>query len=165
MQALDRIPPLHPDMTEAWPHNSDGTPAEVVGVNPFNGRPIGLLRRDRSRSVEDKDPATGEPRMRRHQNTGEPMYQLRKRQNYVEEFYFFLESPGNGNVMIVKCPSPDELRKEYAEYQRKQQAKNLVPEIAEALIGMGITTGAVWLRFTAIGRDLDVVDLACTAFL
>ncbi len=28
-----------------------------------------------------------------------------------------------------------------------------------------ITTGAVWIRFTVQARDLDVVELACTAFV
>lgn len=127
---LKKIEPLHAQLIP--PQG-----AEPAGVTDDGKHQLYKLKRKMARGVPRMDPATGERMWRKHGVTGEPLYPLSRPEIYEEELLFYLESDGQGNVVMVdySFPTPEEL----AERERRKQVDRMVPALAEALVDEGVT--------------------------
>jgi len=105
------------------------------GVTP-SGRQLYRLATPRSRAVPDIDPVTGQQRWRKNQMTGEPLYALNRPQSYEQVRIFYLESQGNGNVVLIPWAPPS--AEELARAQKAQRVAEMQEKLAEALVDSGM---------------------------
>lgn len=126
---LQKIKPLHPQMVP--PQG-----AEAIGVTP-DGRQLYKLVTARSRSVLDIDEKTGEQKYRKNQQTGEPLYRMRKPEFYEKTEIFYQESEGNGNVRKIPYTPPTEA--ELAAAERTRKIAEMRDGLAEAFVDRGLT--------------------------
>ena len=134
---MQKIKPLHPQLVP--PEGS-----EPHGVTP-DGRQVYKLVTARSRSVLDKDDE-GNQKYRKNQQTGEPMYRMRKPQFYEKTEIFTLESGGNGNVMKMKYAPPTDAELAAAERERKIVAMR--DGLAEAFVDQGLSPAEAVAKLT-----------------
>lgn len=139
---LKRVEPLHAPITP--PQG-----AVAAGVTP-DGRQLYSMTRQRSRSVPRLDPVTKQEMWRKHQTTGEPMYQLRRPELYPEELLFTIESEGNGNNRMVPFQWPTE--EEKAEQRRKDAIEQMQGGLAAALVDRGFTPEKLIAAIAALDR-------------
>ena len=133
---LAQIKPIHPELIPP-------TGAEPWGRTLDNKQLYRLVRR-RSRAVPNIDKVTGEQRWRKNQMTGEPLYPLNRPEVYDEEFIFFLESQGNGNVSIVKYTPPSE--EEMARARRAERLAQVKDAFFDKLLDMGLEPAEMFER-------------------
>lgn len=156
---LDRIPPSHADMTQAWPKDQDGNPAEVLGMHPRLGVPIGrLVYRGMVVAKNPKLDTNGQPVYRR-MLSGEPMNVVNVPTVGTRELIFYLESDGHSNIYKQPCQRPEVLRAEMDLDAKRQAAKDFLPELSEALLASGLTKDEILERLLA-KREEEKVDVA-----
>lgn len=141
---LKRVEPLHAPIVP--PQG-----AVAAGITP-DGRQLYTLKRPRSRSVPRKDPNTGQEMWRKHQTTGEPMYQLRRPEHYEETLLFTIESEGNGNNRMTPFRWPTD--EEKAEVARKVAIEQMQGGLAAALVDRGFTPEKLLDAIAALDRPV-----------